>query len=229
MIRRIIPIAWLATIAAVAIALVTSGVSTDTLVGWIIRLASDHIWGLPLFAAVYAIRPFLLMPPSVVTLSVGSLFGFWVGFPIALVGELLSANTAHAGARWLMPDAGRGRLAPHAAALQRQPVFAVYIMRALFMPFDLVNFACGALGVPRLPYTLGTALGILPGLAAFVSLGASLRMREILYGDAATGWSAAFDKQQLLISGVLFGISLVIALVARARRRARIDEVPARH
>ena len=226
--RRLLPVLWLLVLGGAALLLATAGISTDTVIGWFIRIASDHIWGLPLFAALYAVRPFLLMPPSVITLSVGSLFGFWVGFPIALAGELLSCNTAHAGARWLMPDAGRERLSNYASALRRQPLFSVFLMRAVFLPFDLVNFACGALGVPRLPYTLGTALGILPGLAAFVSLGASLRLREILTGEADTSWSAVFDEQQLLVSGGLFGLSLVIALTARARRRP-IDGVEAPH
>ena len=88
-------------------------------------------------------------------------------------------------------------------------------MRLLFLPFDLVNYGCGALGVQRRPFLLATALGSLPGTVSFVLLGASL--------DRLDKGIDGLDRGALVASIALIVGSLILSLALRRRTARQVD------
>ncbi len=72
-------------------------------------------------------------------------------------------------------------------------------MRLIYLPFDAVNYGCGLSAIRQRDYALGTFIGIIPGLVAFVLLG---------------GVGAAGVEHRLLIltaSAAFFLLGLAIA------------------
>jgi uncharacterized membrane protein YdjX (TVP38/TMEM64 family) len=170
-------------------------------------------WGPLLFVAAYTVRPLTLLPATIPTVAAGLLWGPAYGLLFTLIGENLSASFAFCLARWLGRDWLIGfhdhpilkRVDRH---LMEDGIITVLLMRLVFVPFDLTNFACGLTKMRYTDYAIGTAIGILPGAAIFV-----------LFGSA---WS---EPRNLAISAVLFAGSLLVArLVKRSRLGHRLLE-----
>jgi uncharacterized membrane protein YdjX (TVP38/TMEM64 family) len=87
----------------------------------------------------------------------------------------------------------------------------VLLMRLLYLPFDAVNYGCGLTSMRQRDFFLGTALGIMPGLIAFVLLGGSgasgVEHRAWIFGAAV----------------VFFVLGLIIA--RRLRRGSPEDDL----
>ncbi|MDN5939360.1 MAG: VTT domain-containing protein, partial [Salinisphaera sp.] len=110
-----------------------------------------------LYIALYALRTFIFFPAMVLTIGAGSLFGFWMGALVALVGENLSASLAYAIARFFGSRSQTDRqavskLTPFRRALHKHAFPAVLTLRATYLPFDPVNYGCGLLRVRWWPY-----------------------------------------------------------------------------
>ncbi|MGY6411533.1 MAG: VTT domain-containing protein [Alkalilacustris sp.] len=118
-----------------------------------------------------------LMPLVIVT---GLAFGPWTGFGLALSGAMASAALGYGlgvvlGRRRLR-RLTRGRLEHLTQRLGRRGVLSVAVARLLpVAPFPLINLSAGTARI-RLPdYLAGSALGMLPGLAAFTLFSGVLR------------------------------------------------------
>lgn len=135
-------------------------------------------WAGPvLFAALYA--GLSLTPAPVVVLSIGAgvLFGLPVAAGSVLVGALGGAAIGFGLARVLgratVRQLGGDRLARLDEMLRRRGVLAVIVVRLVpLLPFTTLNYACGLTAVRARDYLLGTALGIVPGTLAYVTIGA---------------------------------------------------------
>lgn len=178
------------------------------------------------YIIIYALRSFTLFPAMWLTLAAGSLFGFWPGLLWGLIGENLSANVAYATARFLRHDNPESaeitkQLSLFRRLLARQAFPTVLVLRASFMPFDLVNYGCGLLRVSWPRYTLASIIGMLPPMITFVSFGAAINFRELLT-DENFSPTALIDWQQLVISGVLVLISVAIVIWAQRRQRIMV-------
>lgn len=169
-------------------------------------------WVAPLvFVAVYALLTLTPAPAAVLSVAAGVLFGPGGGLAVVMAGALLSAAGAFALARRLGRDAVTGldsdRLRRLDATLRRRGLLAVTGARLVpLLPFTALNYACGLTAVRTRDYLLGTAVGILPGAAAYVTAGA--------YGTEPG--SAPF----LLAVGGL-AVLTVGGIVVGRRRRAR--------
>jgi uncharacterized membrane protein YdjX (TVP38/TMEM64 family) len=113
-------------------------------------------------------------------------------------------------------------LARWRSLLDEQAFTSVLILRAVYAPFDIVNFGCGVLSVLWAPYALATLLGLLPGLVAFVSFGASVDFGEFLRNYQHFVPGQLFDARQLAISVALLVLSLAIAWIMHRRHQQRI-------
>ena len=181
-------------------------------------------WGIIAYIGVYLVRPLVLFPASVLTVMGGVLFGPWLGVAVVVVAANMSAMVAYGVGRLLgsVPDAtatdappGDGDddlsfVARWSGRLREHSFETVFIMRLLFLPYDLVNYVCGALRITWTSFLLATALGSLPGTVSFVLLGASLeRVDEGL--DGINPWA--------IYAGVaIFVVSLVISRLLRKRQ-----------
>ena len=190
-------------------------------------------WGVFAYIGVYLVRPLVLFPASVLTVMGGVLFGPWLGVAVVVVAANTSAMVAYGVGRLLgsaaaldvadiddepaAPDAdtetdddGRSFVARWSQRLRDNSFETVFIMRLLFLPYDLVNYVCGALRIRWTSFLLATALGSLPGTISFVLLGASLeRVDQGL--DGINPWA-------IYASVAIFVVSIVISRLLRKRQ-----------
>ncbi len=128
-----------------------------------------------IYILIYALRPFLLFPATLLTVSSGLLFGPWLGILFTIIGENASANVAFSVARWFGRDWVKKQsgdsLQKWEERLAENGLVTVLILRLIMLPFDAVNYGCGLTAVRQRDYAIGTFIGILPALIAFVLLG----------------------------------------------------------
>ncbi len=190
------------------------------------RYVEGHAWGPLIYIGLYALRPFILFPAMLLTITSGSLFGFLGGWALTIVGENLSANVAYLIARFLAGDAineSTNRFVRRwRPTLEEQAISTIIILRIIYLPFDLVNYACGILGVPWWKYALATFIGILPPMVTFVSFGASIDVEEVLRSKGTLSVATLINSQQLWISVGLLVASLVLARVVHLRHRHHV-------
>ncbi|MER5635631.1 VTT domain-containing protein [Kitasatospora sp. NPDC002227] len=171
-------------------------------------------WRLPVFVAVYALGTLAFVPKPALNAAAGLLLGSRLGLPLAVAGTTLGALLAFGLGRALGRDALRPLLKAKAlAALDRrltdQGFRSVLLLRLIpGMPFQAANYGAAFSGVRALPFTIATALGVLPGTAAIVIAGA----------NASSPGSPAF----LVSTGVVALMGLLSLLSLRRTARHRI-------
>lgn len=173
-------------------------------------------WVAPiLFVSFYALISLAPVPKNVVSAVAGLLFGLVAGVLLVLLGALLGALLAFGLGRAL----GRGaverwtssRVHEVDALLSRRGLMAVIMVRLVpVMPFTAVNYAAGLTGVRLRDYTLGTAIGMVPGTVAYVTLGT--------YGATPGAWPFLVSAAALIL------LTLAAVLVARRRRLTRTED-----
>lgn len=199
------------------------GLSVRELMGLVYDYVVDNPIAPLIYIVIYGLRSFTFFPAMWLTIAAGSLFGFGPGLIYALIGENLSANTAYALARFFRRDNGHAedrnpRIAAFRRLLVEQAFPTTVVLRASFLPFDLVNYACGLLRVPWPPYFLASIIGMLPPMITFVSFGATVKLPDLL-AQKTFSPEQLIDTKQLLISGGLLVASAVIAWFAHRRRK----------
>ena len=131
------------------------------------------------FLAAHVVITVFPFPRSAFTLAAGLLFGPLLGVSLAVVASTISAVIA----LFLVRAAGwqLSRLVKHSridvldARLRKRGWPAILSMRMIpVVPFSVLNYAAGASAVRVVPYTLASAVGLLPGTAAVVILGDAL-------------------------------------------------------
>lgn len=133
--------------------------------------------GALLFAVVYGAITLTPAPKAVLSIAAGTLFGFWQAIPLVILGAMLGATTAFVLGRALGRDAVEkyvgARIDRVDALLSERGLPAVIAVRLVpVIPFTVINYASGLTGLRRRDYLIGTAIGMLPGIAAYVAIGA---------------------------------------------------------
>lgn len=133
--------------------------------------------GAILFALGYAALTLTPVPKNLLTIAAGLVWGFWLALGMVYVGALLGAAASFVIGRALGREAVErltgARVARLDAALADRGFLAVLGARLVpVIPFTLINYGAGLTAVRRRDYALGTAVGIIPGSAAYVALGA---------------------------------------------------------
>ncbi|MGI8539599.1 MAG: TVP38/TMEM64 family protein [Rubrobacteraceae bacterium] len=171
-----------------------------------------------IFLAVYAARPLVLFPATLLTLAAGFVFGPVLGVMLTIVGANTSAMVAYYVGRFfggeVIENDGEGFIARYTKRLRENSFETVLVMRFIFLPFDLVNYTAGFLQIRPLPFLLATALGSLPATLSFVLFGASVG-REALAG------SPDLDLRILAAAAALFVTSLALSRYFKHRERKR--------
>lgn len=173
----------------------------------------DLGWIAPVvFVVLYAAITVFLLPASVFTIGAGAVFGFWSGLGLVLTGAILGATIAFAASRWLGRDSVRGLTSERVRWLDEQigerGFATVFVARLVpVIPFVTINYAFGLTAVAMRSYVLATAIGIVPGTAIYVAVGA--------YGFSPGSWPFIAAVMGL---GALTGIGVVHARRTRAPR-----------
>lgn len=156
------------------------------------------------FLVLYVGMTLAPLPKAAPSAAAGLLFGFLPGVLLVMASAVLGALVAFGAGRLLgRPAVARltsGRWREVDAFLSDNGLPAVVVLRLVpLVPFTAVNYAAGLTAIRWGPYTLGTVLGIAPGTAAFVALGA--------YGTDPTSWpfvAAVAGLLLLSVGGVVY-------------------------
>lgn len=155
---------------------VTGLVSTDDVERWV---RDSGPVGPLAFVAIYALLTVALVPGTLASLAAGALFGPVPGTALTVIGATIGATGSfvvgrrlgRAQVQRLTGDRARGVdgwIAGHGLR-------AVLVLRlAPIVPFNVANVALGTTSVSLRDYVAGTAIGIVPGSAAYVALGSSV-------------------------------------------------------
>jgi uncharacterized membrane protein YdjX (TVP38/TMEM64 family) len=141
--------------------------------------AVPGVWRAPAFVVLFALGTLAFLPKPALNVAAGLLFGAERGVPLAVLGTTAGAALAFALGRGLGREAVRPLLRGRVlVALDRrlteQGFRSVLLLRLVpGVPFQAVNLGAAVSGVPGGTYLAATALGVLPGTAAYVIAGAS--------------------------------------------------------
>src|SRR3954463_9304150 len=150
----------------------------DNIMSWAHDFAGR--WWAP-FLVVLAYTPacFVMFPRPLITLFAVVAFGTKIGVIYAFTGVMLSAEVTYVAGRLF--DRGTVRrvagekLNRVSEVLRRRGLLAVTALRLLPAgPFAVVGLVAGAIRVKLWHYTLGTAIGLVPGTLATVMIGDQL-------------------------------------------------------
>lgn len=182
----------------------------------IANFLTNSLYGALLYMVLYALRPLFFFPATILTLLGGFLFGP-IGILWTIIGSNASAMVAYGVGRYfgqgVLEDSDDAGLIKRYAQRMRENSFeTVLIMRLIFLPYDLVNYASGFLRINWKAFLAATAIGSVPGTISFVLLGASFgTLDELLAGDIQ------LNPVTLVISIVVIGISLLLSRIVKKR------------
>lgn len=176
---------------------------------------SLDVWAAPVFVVVFALATLAFFPKPVLNAAAGILFGV-EGLALAVAGTTLGAVPAFLLARSLGREALQPLLKKKVlAALDRsltdQGFRSMLLLRILpGIPFQMVNFAAAFSGIGLWSFTAATAVGVVPGTAAYVIAGAS----------ASSPTSPAF----LISTAVMIATTALTLVSLRRARRAKTSQ-----
>jgi uncharacterized membrane protein YdjX (TVP38/TMEM64 family) len=140
---------------------------------------------------------FSLPGALILSLTVGFVFGRWVGTALAVVAATTGATIVFLAARYIFADAARRRLGAlgekiNAGFTAGAFNYMLFLRLVPVFPFFLVNLAPAFTSIPLRTYFLATLLGIIPGTFVFVNLGETLGRIESLQGLVSIETLGAF-------------------------------------
>jgi uncharacterized membrane protein YdjX (TVP38/TMEM64 family) len=137
-------------------------------------------WGVlgpVIFTGMFALRPFVFFPSTLLFLAGGLAFGTGWGTLYAATGATVGAIIGFLIARALGHDFVRSQLGAHWAVMEanRWGAGAVCVLNLIpVVPVTLINYGAGLSGMSLLPFTLAVVLGITPRAFAYSFFGHSL-------------------------------------------------------
>lgn len=176
--RRALIVRIAAVLAVVAVFVVVQVVVGLPTISQIRTFFDDLGWIAPVvFVALYAVATVFALPASVLTIGAGTIFGFGPALVLVLLGANLGAFAAFSGSRWLGRDSVEGvtndRIRRLDERIGRNGFATVFVARLVpVIPFATINYAFGLTAVTTRAYALATAIGIVPGTAVYVAVGA---------------------------------------------------------
>lgn len=178
-------------------------------------------YGPAIYIVLYALRPIIFFPATIITLAGGSIFGPLWGLLYVLIGSNASATVAYLIGRYfgqgvLDQEESAGIIHKYATRMRENSFVTIFIMRLIFLPYDLVNYLGGFLRTDYKAFILATILGSIPGTISFVLFGASFDISNGMQKAETNPWT-------LVASVVIFLISLAISRFATQREQARSE------
>jgi len=137
------------------------------------------------FILIYATASLFFVPKNLMSIAAGAVFGMAPGMLFVLAGATLGSVIAFIGARKVGRSSVERLAGRHISRLDTQigekPFVSILIARLIpVVPFTLLNYAAGLSAVSFMAYLGATILGMLPGTASYVALGA--------YGTDVRSW-----------------------------------------
>ncbi len=207
---------WLGILAAYQYFTIKNNLSPLDLVQNFLDLLNHRIWGPSIYILLYAIRPLILFPSTLLTIASGFVFGPVLGVIYTIIASNISSTVAFFVGRYfgsdLLQDDGSDHLIQRYARRMRMNSFeTVIIMRFIFLPYDAVSYLAGFLHINYWSFILATALGSIPGTIAFIGFGASI--------ESFTGVLPNLDPVTFGVSLVILIVSLILSRVFKEREK----------
>jgi uncharacterized membrane protein YdjX (TVP38/TMEM64 family) len=180
-------------------------VSPQHIVDWAHEWGAS--WWAPLVAmAAYTPVTFTLFPRPLLTLFLVVAFGPWLGGLYAYAGILVaSAATYHAGRKMRRDSVRRiagAKLDRIVPVLKMHGILAMTLLRVVpLAPFAVLGIIAGAVRLRLRDLLVGTAIGMLPGLAATMLFGDQLE--TALTGHGEVNWWLIGGAAAALAGGAL--------------------------
>jgi phospholipase D1/2 len=129
-------------------------------------------WRVPIVLATFVFGSIIAVPILAMIGATVLALGPVLGFAAAVVGMLLAATVTFAIGRRIGLEPLRRRFGAAVAALEKRfkhsGIVAIALIRKVpIAPFTIVNMLIGAIGIRYRDFIIGTALGMIPGIAAF--------------------------------------------------------------
>ncbi|MEE4175794.1 MAG: VTT domain-containing protein [Xanthomonadales bacterium] len=146
----------------------------------------------------------LMMPLTVLVVAAALLLGAWQGFAASMTGAILSAAVAfligeRTGGR-ILERYGESRVHQISERLADRGIIAVAVLRLMpVAPYTVVNVVAGASHLKLHKFLIGSALGLLPGMAALTFFSGSL-MQAVREPSAMT-WAGLGAVVLLILGG----------------------------
>jgi len=200
---------WVGLVALYQWYAASNGLSPLQVVQQLLDFMKNGVWGVLIYIVLYAVRPLILFPSTVLTLAGGFVFGPILGVLYTIVASNISSTIAfyvgHFFGEGLLKDDGSdGWIQRYARRMRENSFETVMTMRFIFLPYDAVSYLAGFLKIKYWAFILATALGSIPGTIAFVGFGASVE---------------SFDGAIPQLNPVTLGFSVAIFIVSIALSR----------
>jgi phospholipase D1/2 len=185
-------------------------------VGVGIESLAGNPWRVPLVLLLFVVASVVSVPILALIGATVVTLGPLLGFVCSAVGTMLAASATFGVGRWIGRKPLQRWLGKRVDALEqrvaKRGVIAIALIRKVpVAPFTFVNMLIGALGIRYRDFILGTALGMLPGIAAFafVSETAIEAWREPTVGNIA-----------LIATAIAIWLTVVFGIQWALNRRA---------
>jgi uncharacterized membrane protein YdjX (TVP38/TMEM64 family) len=167
----------------------------------------DRWWAPVAFIALYAIFNTTLLPATVLTLTAGVVWGWFVGglwvLAASTIGSALPYSIAMSGSGWI-ENAIRRRAPRIQEALRAEGFMTLLLLRLIpVVPYNILNYAAGFARIRPREYVTATFIGTIPGIFIFTYLASSI-------ASGLVSSRQAFVR--ILIAGALLA---ALALVSR--------------
>jgi uncharacterized membrane protein YdjX (TVP38/TMEM64 family) len=177
-----------------------------------------------IYILLYALRPVIFFPATLITVLGGFLFG-----PLGILWTVIGANSSALvawaigrffGGELIGGGEGAGIIGRYADRMRANSFETVLLMRLLFLPYDLVNYASGFLRIRWQPFLLATAIGSIPGTISFVLFGTAFGTLD----DLLTG-QPRLNPATLILSVLLILASIALSRYLKGRETGDRDRV----
>lgn len=138
------------------------------------------VWAPIILLAIFTLRPFTLIPLSIVAMSSGLIFGPYMGTLYAISGTVLGAIASFLAVRLFIgemkiQDEEKENIKELKNDLEEHGFKSVLMLRLIpLLNFDLITFICAKTRVVWWKYTIATLVGTIPGSFMFGYFGSSI-------------------------------------------------------
>jgi uncharacterized membrane protein YdjX (TVP38/TMEM64 family) len=181
-----------------------------------IESLAGNPWRVPLVLAVFVLASIISVPILALIGATVVALGPALGFVTSATGTMLAASATFGVGRLIGRKPLKRWLGKKLDALEerisKRGVIAIALIRKVpVAPFTFVNMLIGAIGVRYRDFILGTALGMLPGIAAFA----------FVSERAIDAWRDPTPENIALIAGaIVLWLSVVLGIQWLLNRRA---------
>lgn len=181
------------------------------------------------FMGIYVLATALSLPgATILTLSAGVLFGFWIGTVLVSFASTIGATLAFLTARFLFKETIQNKFGEKLEhinkGIKKDGAFYLFTLRLVpLFPFFLINLVMGLTPIRTLTYFFVSQIGMLPGTAVYVNAGTRLSQIDSLKGILSPGLLMSFA-----LIGVLPLFSKWVIGIFKSQKHLRKYKRPAR-